>query len=75
MLRGLISYFVRRHLLANFIIFGVLLGGIYFWNTTNKEEMPNVTFDTLRVSVSYPGASAREVEYFVTRPLEDALKD
>ncbi|MBU1077378.1 MAG: efflux RND transporter permease subunit [Spirochaetes bacterium] len=74
MFEKIIEYFSRRHLLTNFIMLGVFIGGIYFWHATNKEEMPDVSFDRIRISASYPGASPEEVEYFVTRPLEEELR-
>ena len=33
-----------------------------------------MTFDTARISVSYPGAPAEDVEYFVTKPIEEAVR-
>lgn len=74
MLEKLISYFVKRHLVTNFILFGVLVGGIFAWQHTGKEEMPSITFDRVHVSVSYPGAPAEDVEYFVTKPIEEELR-
>lgn len=53
---------------------GVFLGGILAWQNTSKEELPDITFDTVRVSVQYPGAPAADVEYFVTEPVEESLR-
>ena len=50
-----------------------LIAGILSWFGLKKEELPDITFDTARISVNYPGASAEEVEYHVTDPLEEAL--
>lgn len=74
-MKSLIGYFVKRHMLANFILIGVFIGGVYFWHATSKEQMPNISFDRLSISVSYPGASPAEVEYFVTYPIEDAVRN
>ncbi|MBN1622237.1 MAG: efflux RND transporter permease subunit [Endomicrobiales bacterium] len=70
----LIEYFSQRHLLTNFIMLGVFIGGIFFWFKTGKEEMPDLTMDIMRVTVSYPGASPQEVEYFVAEPIEEKLE-
>ncbi|OGI11389.1 MAG: hypothetical protein A2Y40_05960 [Candidatus Margulisbacteria bacterium GWF2_35_9] len=75
MLKNIIKYFTHRHMLSNMILIGILLGGVYFWNHTQKEELPNIAMDTLRISASYPGASPEEIEYFVTNPIEDAVKN
>jgi multidrug efflux pump subunit AcrB len=70
----LLEFFSKRHLLTNFIFLAVLIGGVVAWDNTNKEELPSVTFDTVRISVRYPGAPAEDVEYFVTRPIEEVLR-
>ncbi len=73
MLEKFISYFVKRHLLTNLVFFTVFISGIFVWQNIKKEEMPDVTFDRVRISVNYPGATAEEVEHFVTRPLEEEV--
>ncbi|MFC1512454.1 efflux RND transporter permease subunit [bacterium] len=74
MLEKIVAYFTERHLLTNLIVLGVIIGGVLSWQNIKKEEMPDVTFDFVRISASYPGATAKEVEHFVTRELEDAVK-
>ncbi|HOY09626.1 MAG TPA: efflux RND transporter permease subunit [Candidatus Omnitrophota bacterium] len=74
MLEKLIQYFIRRHLLTNLIFLTVIIGGILSWQNIKKEEMPDVTFDRVRISASYPGATAEEVEHFVTKPIEDEIQ-
>jgi len=74
MLEKLIAYFSKRHLLANLIFITVFIGGIFAWNNTSKEELPDITFDRIRVSVTYQGAPADDVEYFVTKPIEEAVR-
>jgi multidrug efflux pump subunit AcrB len=74
MLEKIVEFFVKRHLLANFIVITVMMSGIFFWFRTNKEELPDFEMDFVRISASYPGATPDEVEYFVTKPLEDAIK-
>ncbi|MBN1585928.1 MAG: efflux RND transporter permease subunit [Candidatus Omnitrophica bacterium] len=75
MCEKLIAYFAERHLLTNLIFLTVLIGGVFAWQQTSKEEMPAITFDHVHVSVRYPGAPAEDVEYFVTRPLEEELRN
>lgn len=73
MLERLIRYFSHKHLLMNFVFLGVFIGGFFAWHHTSKEELPDITFDRMNISVAYPGASAEDVEYFVTKPIEDAV--
>ena len=70
----IIEYFSKRHMLTNFLVIGVLVGGVFSWHSTPKEEYPDVSFPFLRISAKYSGASPEEVEHFLTRPIEDALK-
>jgi multidrug efflux pump subunit AcrB len=74
MIAKFIAFFVNRHLLTNMIFISVIIGGLFAWQQIKKEERPDVTFDTVRITASYPGTSAEEVEHFVTRELEKELK-
>lgn len=74
MRENIINFFLKRHLLANLIFFTVFAGGIIAWNQIPKEELPDITFDSVNISVNYPGASAEEVEYYVTRPIEEEVR-
>lgn len=70
----LIRFFSQKHLLVNLITIMVLIGGVITWNSTNKEEYPDITFNTVRISTVYSGASAEDVEFYVTKPLEEVLQ-
>ncbi|MGE0268574.1 MAG: efflux RND transporter permease subunit [Candidatus Omnitrophota bacterium] len=74
MLRAVITYFVDRHLLTNLIFLSILIGGVVSWQNIKKEELPDVTFDRVRISANYPGATAEEVEHFVTKEIEEAVE-
>ena len=74
MISRFIEYFVNRHLLTNMLFVAVIIGGLFAWQEIKKEERPDITYDQVRVSASYPGATAEEVEHFVTRELEQELK-
>jgi multidrug efflux pump subunit AcrB len=74
MLEQIIAYFARRHILTNLIVLSVFLGGALAWQNTKKEELPDVTFNFVRISVSCPGAPAEDVEYFVVEPIEEKVR-
>ncbi|MEA3368825.1 MAG: efflux RND transporter permease subunit [Candidatus Ratteibacteria bacterium] len=74
MIEKIIAYFAGRHLLTNLILIAVLIGGIFAWNNTGKEEMPDIDFDHANITASYPGATAEEVEHFVTKPFEEQVR-
>ncbi|MDH5377337.1 MAG: efflux RND transporter permease subunit [Gammaproteobacteria bacterium] len=74
MIARFIEFFVDRHLLTNLAFILVIVGGVIAWQDIKKEERPDYTSDFVRVSASYPGATAEEVEHFITRELENELK-
>jgi len=74
MIEKVIKFFLHRHLLTNLIFIAVFIGGVVAWIQIPKEELPDITFDRVHISVNYPGASAEEVEYYVTRPIEEAVR-
>ncbi|WP_417334942.1 efflux RND transporter permease subunit [Halobacteriovorax marinus] len=74
-MKSIITYFTKNHLVSNILFVGVFLMAIFAWNQIGKEEMPEFESNWMRVSASYPGAAAEDVELFVTKPIEDELKE
>jgi len=74
LLTHIVAFFSQRHLLTNLLFFGTMLLGVVFWFRTSKEEMPNISFDRVAITTTYPGASPEEVEHFLTRPIEERLQ-
>ena len=74
MLERIITYFTQKHILTNLIFISILIGGVFAWNNTSKEELPDITFDRVTISAHYQGAPAEDVEYFVTKPIEEAVR-
>ncbi len=73
-MRNLIEYFVKRPVVVNALMFGLLISAFVAWDKIGKEEMPDFTLKYLSVNVSYPGATAQDVELFITKPIEEKLK-
>lgn len=73
-MKKLIHYFTENHLISNVLFFGVLILSIFVSQKIGKEEMPEFTSNWLSINTSYPGASAEDVELFVTKILEDEIK-
>ncbi len=59
--------------LTPLIVLAALLLGIFAVAVTPREEEPQILVPMIDVMVAYPGASAREVEERVTRPMEKFL--
>ena len=55
-------------------MFGLMILALGIWERIGKEELPEFTVEWIRVTVRYPGASAEDVELFVTKPIEDKIK-
>ena len=69
-----IRYIVNNHLLANFFFIMILVGAVFAWIQTPKEEMPEFEVPWLRISAPYPGASAQDVELLVTKSIEEKIQ-
>ncbi|HEX8949531.1 MAG TPA: efflux RND transporter permease subunit [Dissulfurispiraceae bacterium] len=59
--------------LTPLIVIASLLLGVFAVIVTPREEEPQITVPMIDVMVSYPGASAKEVEERVTKPMEKLL--
>jgi len=59
--------------LTPLIVIASLLLGIFAIAVTPREEEPQIVVPMIDVMVSYPGASAKEVEERVTKPMEKFL--
>jgi hydrophobe/amphiphile efflux-1 (HAE1) family protein len=65
--------FIRRPILAMVISLLIVIGGMVSLFVLPIQEFPEVTPPTVKVSATYTGANAFDVEESVTRPLEDKL--
>jgi len=74
-MRGLIRWFSRNNVSANFIMAAILIAGITTWFKLKKEIFPETSTNVVSVSVPYPGATPGEVEKGVCIPIEEAIRD
>ncbi len=70
---GKIAKAFIRSKLTPLIVITALLLGVFAIIVTPREEEPQIRVPMIDVFVQYPGASAREVEERVTRPMEKLL--
>jgi multidrug efflux pump subunit AcrB len=71
----MIRWFARNAIAANFVMFGILIYGI--WTAMEKiplEVQPTIRFQEVRVEVEYRGGSPEDVERGVVIPIESALE-
>ena len=73
-MKNLINFFLEKPLIANSIFISVIILGLFIYPQIGKEEMPEFSMDWISVNINYPGATAKEVEEFIIKPIEDELK-
>jgi len=69
----LVDFFIDRPVLASVLAILITLAGGLCIPLLPIAQYPNLTPPTVRVSASYPGASAEVVEQSVTVPLEQQI--
>ncbi len=71
----LISWFAVNPVASNLLMVGILLVGIIGYANIEREAFPQVTSNTVNVSVVWPGAAPQEMEEQVVVRLEQSLTD
>lgn len=69
-MKKLIKFFIERSLLVNLVSVIIITVGILSAFTLKKDIFPNVDFDLIIISTSYPGTSPEDIEKLVTIALE-----
>lgn len=72
--QGAIAWMARNPVAANLLMLLFILGGLLMFPRIRKEVFPLIEFDTIRVSVAYPGASPAEVEQGIILAVEQAIR-
>ena len=70
-----IKFFAEQKILPTLATVFVIGVGLFAGKVIPREVFPNISFDTVLVTVPYPGASADAVESLVTNPLEQELQE
>ena len=69
----MLEKFVQHRTLANLLMLIFIGIGIYALPSLQKETFPEFDSSELQVVVTYPGASAEEVEEGICQKIEDAI--
>ena len=75
---GPIAYMATNRVAANLCMFGILAAGVVSFGALERQAWPTVPFNTVEVSVAYPGATPEEVEESIVVKIEEqveALRD
>ena len=74
-MHGLIDWFARNGVVANLLMFVILVGGMMSLPEVKKEVFPEISIDMVSVTVPYRGAAPEEVEEGVCIRIEEAVQD
>lgn len=69
-----IQFFLNKKVLVSLITIFVVATGILSLTRLKRATYPDVDFDILKITTTYPGASAEDVEVNVTKKIEDEIK-
>lgn len=72
--RTLIDVFAEHKLASNMLMVILVLCGIWGLTHINTQLNPSQTWHQAEVMISWPGASAEDVENLITRPVEYQLR-
>ena len=64
---------IKRPVFATMLMVALLVFGLVSYQRLAIDEYPDVTYPTISVNTSFPGASPAVMERDVSRPLEEAL--
>jgi len=64
---------IKRPVFATMMMLALVVLGVVSYRRLAIDEYPDVTYPTINVSVSYPGASPEVIMRQVSKPLEEAL--
>ena len=71
---GLISLFVRHPTAGNLLMAIMLLAGFFALTKLNRQFFPDFGIDVIQVNVTWPGATAEDVEATIVDALEPELR-
>ncbi|MEO0414887.1 MAG: efflux RND transporter permease subunit, partial [Verrucomicrobiota bacterium] len=74
-MEGIINWFSKNHVAANFLMLIVVVFGCITWPTLKKEIFPETAIDAIAITVPYPNAAPDEVEKGVIIPIEEEIQD
>lgn len=70
-----IRWMARNHVAANLLMLVFVVGGLIMADSIKQEIFPEVSLDTIQVSVAYPGAGPEEIEDGILLQIEDVLTE
>jgi multidrug efflux pump subunit AcrB len=69
----LVAWMAGNPVAANLLMFSMLLGGLLGFGEIRQEITPDISPESVRISVAYPGASPEEVEEGIVLAVEKEI--
>ncbi len=73
-MKRILNYFVENAMLANWVMLVILLLGVFGLYNMKMRIWPKMELDYINIDISFPGASALEVEEGLITKIEENLK-
>jgi len=71
----LIKFFLENHKLTIILSLMMVVFGLMGFSKLNSESYPMVNFAMVQVQTRYDGATAKDVETKITKPIEDKIRE
>ena len=71
----LTQFAVREKSVIILLAVGVLIAGLFSWNSLRQELLPDIEFPFVTIITPMPGAGAEDVAAQVTEPVEQAISN
>ncbi len=68
-------FFVEQPQVSWILLVGVLVWGWYGYHSMPQRKDPDIPVRVAVAACSWPGATAQQVEQYITRPIEDAVAE
>src|SRR6266851_3367795 len=68
-------FFVEQPQVSWVLLVGVLVWGLYGYHSMPQRKDPDIPVRVAVAACSWPGATAQQVEQYITRPIEDAVAE
>ncbi len=70
---GITQFAIKRPVTVAMLILGLVLMGGIAYSRLQVSRLPNIIFPVVTIQVGYPGASPRDAELLVAKPIEQAV--
>ncbi|MCA8931534.1 MAG: efflux RND transporter permease subunit [Rhodospirillaceae bacterium] len=71
---GIVRFFVRHHNASNLLMIMAIIFGLLAVLRLNTQFFPTIGFDSITISVSWPGASAEDVDEGIVEVIEPEVR-